>query len=153
MLSDIVYNYNHTYHRTIKAIPYDIWSGKDTNKQAIRFVSYNIQVGDRVRIKLVKKIFDKGDLIKYSKEIFVVEKVDGNKITLEGGKRIYKPFELVKVENVVDLEKEGNGGGAVVRDTIQYKKAMKEIGDYLKAPTQEVIPNKRVRKSNPKYQG
>ena len=65
VLDDIVYNYNHSYHRTIKATPYDVWRGKDTNKQSIKFVDYDFKVGDKVRIKLVKKVFTKGDAVKF----------------------------------------------------------------------------------------
>lgn len=153
VLNDVVYNYNHSYHRTIKATPYDVWKGIDTNKQSIKVVDYDFKVGDRVRIKLAKKIFDKGDLIKYSKEIFLIKSIDGNKITLDGGERIYKPFELVKVENVITLEKEEPIKEVVVKNTTQYNKAMKEIKDYLKAPATETLPEKRIRKPNTKYQG
>ena len=61
-LNDIMYNYNHTYHRTIKNTPYDIFHNKGTNNQKVIFIPRRFKVGDKVRLRLKKKVFDKGDI-------------------------------------------------------------------------------------------
>ena len=63
VLPDIIKNYNNTKHRTIKAIPEKVFNGKAKNRQDVKIVFYNIDVGDFVRIKQHKKVFNKGDYI------------------------------------------------------------------------------------------
>ena len=100
-LPELVNNYNNTYHKTIKATPYDVFHGKDTNKQTINRAPHDFTIGDKVRIKRKKKIFDKGDLHTYSKDVFVVDDVKGNKIYLRDINRSYKPYDLMKTTNII----------------------------------------------------
>lgn len=105
-LKDVIHNYNNTIHSTIKAKPIDVFNGKALNNQKISIVHHTFKVGDKVRIIRKKKIFDKIDEIKYSKDVHMVEEVKGNKIKVNGIARTYKPYELKNigdlVENVVD---------------------------------------------------
>ena len=77
VLDDLINKYNNTKHSTIKMKPIDI---KDNNKRVyadehnekdIRF-----KVGDRVRIFKFKNIFAKGYTPSWSKEIFIVDKIN-----------------------------------------------------------------------------
>ena len=101
-LKDVVYNYNHTIHSTIKAKPADVFDGKAKNKQKVSIVPHHFKVGDKVRIVRKKRVFDKGDEIKYSNDIYMVEEVNGNKIKLNGVQRTYKPYELKTIGDLVE---------------------------------------------------
>lgn len=59
---DILENYNNSYHRTIKDTPYNIFHKGQPNKQDVIVVLNKFKVGDNVRIKIKKTIFNKGDL-------------------------------------------------------------------------------------------
>lgn len=130
VLDDIVYNYNNTIHRTIKATPHDIWNNYDTNKQSVNVVGNDLTKGQKVRIKLVKKILGKGDEIKYSREVYYIDRINGNKVYLVGGERPYKPYELIKVENIVYKEDEPP---SEVKTVKKKSRLLKEIQDYTTA--------------------
>ena len=140
VLDDIVSNYNNTFHRTIKGNPADIWNGKSENKQVVNVVDNTFVKGDKVRIKQVKKILGKGDYIKYSKEVYFIDKVNGNKIYLLGGERSYKPYELVNINNIVYKDIEPPLEVAVVK---KKNRLLKEIEDYNTGPAE----NKRTTRS------
>ena len=75
-LDDIVYEYNNTYHGTIKMKPIYvklntyITIGKELNDKDPKF-----KVGDNVRISNYKNIFAKGYTPNWSEEIFVIKKI------------------------------------------------------------------------------
>ena len=76
-LDDVVNKYNNTKHSTIKMKPIDVRNNNKTvyvdehNEKDSRF-----KVGDRVRISRYKNIFAKGYAPNWSKEIFIVDKVN-----------------------------------------------------------------------------
>ena len=77
VLDDIVNEYNNTKHNTIKTKPKDV--KKDNNRVYIdehnkKSARYN--VGDRVRISKFKNIFAKVYTPNWSKEIFVINKIN-----------------------------------------------------------------------------
>lgn len=72
-LDDVIDNYNSTYHSTTKDKPENIFKGNATNKQEYKFVENPLKVGDKVRIKVKKKVFNKGDVFTLSKDIYIVE--------------------------------------------------------------------------------
>ena len=76
VLDYVVNKYNNTEHSTIKMKPIDIKNNKivyidEHNKRDSRF-----KVGDRVRISRYKNIFAKGYTPNWSKEIFIVYKIN-----------------------------------------------------------------------------
>ena len=77
VLDDVVNEYNTTKHNTIKIKPKDIKNDNNRvyidehNKKSTRF-----NVGDRVRISKFKNIFAKGYTSNWSKEIFIVNKIN-----------------------------------------------------------------------------
>ena len=85
VLDDIVNKYNNTKHNTIKMKPIDVENDKrvyidehnkkDTTKSSSSERS-RFKVGDRVRISKFKNIFAKGYTPNWSKEIFIVDKIN-----------------------------------------------------------------------------
>ena len=76
VLDDIVNEYNNTKHNTIKMNPKDVGNNKrvyidEHNEKRSRF-----NVGDRVRISEFKNIFAKGYTPNWSREIFIVNKIN-----------------------------------------------------------------------------
>ena len=76
ILDDIVNEYNNTKYNTIKMKPIDVEDNKrvyidEHNEKDSRF-----KVGDRVRISKFKNIFAKGYTPNWSKEIFIVDKIN-----------------------------------------------------------------------------
>ena len=76
VLDDIVNEYNNTKHNTIKMKPKDVGNNKrvyidEHNEKRSRF-----KVGDRVRIPEFKNVFAKGYTTNWSREIFIVNKIN-----------------------------------------------------------------------------
>ena len=76
VLNDVVIEYNNTKHSTIKMKPLDVKNNKrvyidEHNEKSARF-----NVGDRVRISKSKNIFAKGYTPNWSREIFIVDKIN-----------------------------------------------------------------------------
>ena len=77
VLDDVVNKYNNTKHSTIKMKPIDVG---DDNKRV--YIGEHIEkdirfkVGDRVRISRYKNIFAKGYTPNWSKEIFIIDKIN-----------------------------------------------------------------------------
>lgn len=103
-LQDAIYNYNHTIHSTTKQTPISLWEQTTKSKQKIIFVPNKFNVNDKVRIVRQKTIFHKGDALKLSKDVYLVEKVEGNKIKLYDFQKFYKPEELHKITSVEELD-------------------------------------------------
>ena len=78
VLDDVVNKYNNTKHSTIKMKPIDV---KDNNNKRVYIDEHNeirsrFKVGDRVRISEFKNIFAKRYAPNWSKEIFIVDKIN-----------------------------------------------------------------------------
>ena len=75
-LDDIAYEYNNTYHTTIKMKPIDVKDNTyiNTDKE-INNMDPKFKVGDRIRISKYKNIFAKGYTLNWSEEVFVIKKV------------------------------------------------------------------------------
>ncbi|KAE9543738.1 hypothetical protein AGLY_002134 [Aphis glycines] len=79
-ISKIIYNYNHTKHRSIKCTPYEarikntskIKSNIQSNKTSYK---PKFKINDKVRISKYKHIFSKGYTPNWTTEIFTVSKV------------------------------------------------------------------------------
>ena len=77
VLDDVVNKYNNTKHSIIKIKPIDV---KDNNKK-VYIDEHNkkhsrFKVGDTVRISKFKNIFAKGYTPNWSKEVFIVNKIN-----------------------------------------------------------------------------
>ena len=78
VLGDVVNQYNNTKHSTLKMKPIDV---KDGNNKRVYIDEHNekdsrFKVGDRVGISKFKNIFAKGYKPNWSKEIFIVDKIN-----------------------------------------------------------------------------
>ena len=82
-LPDAVENYNTSYHRILHAKPIDVWEGKKENPVERKVVETVLKVGDRVRIKHQRGVFEKGDVRTFSKEIYQIIAKKGKKNTLK----------------------------------------------------------------------
>ena len=109
-LADIVWNYNHSFHRTIKTTPADVWFGRDFSHQVMVDVwpGDQFQKGDRVRIavNLLQKAQGrtKETTPRWSREIYTIkERVGRAKFLLSAPNgidvvRLYKYDEISKVD-------------------------------------------------------
>lgn len=86
ILKDLIYSYNHTYHRTIQTKPVLVNKkieskifkniyGYDKNSGDESVVYPKFKIGDKVRISKNKGIFEKGYTPNWTREIFIVDKL------------------------------------------------------------------------------
>jgi len=80
ILADLMTNYNHSYHRTIKIAPVQVYSENENkilnnafriNKKETKF---KFKIGDKVRISNVKRTFEKGYTPNLTEEYFIIHK-------------------------------------------------------------------------------
>ena len=76
VLDDVVSKYNNTKHSTIKMKPIDVKDNKRVYIDEHTEKDSRFKVGDRVRISKFKNIFAKGYTPNWSKEIFIVDKIN-----------------------------------------------------------------------------
>ena len=76
VLDDVVNKYNNTKHSTIKMKPIDVKNNKRVYIDEYNEKDSRFKVGDRVRISRYKNIFAKGYTPNWSKEIFIVDKIN-----------------------------------------------------------------------------
>ena len=156
ILPEITDNYNNTYHRTIKAKPVDVFTGKATNMQQVKIVTPpTLSVGDIVRYKTTKKLMQKGDYIKYSEDEYRIVKVEKQKVYLvnvrtgEPASRSYRPYEVRLASTVeelpIGLQPKNDEYIMTPKPKPSQRKAMKELETGLKG-WDVSIESKRVRK-------
>ena len=81
----LLYDYNHSYHRTIKCKPADV--NKKNSKSMLKlfknknevFSKSKFKVGDNVRISKYKHVFEKGYTPNWTTEVFKIRKVQATK--------------------------------------------------------------------------
>lgn len=128
VLDKIIDNYNDTPHRSLpnEASPNETHEdgilqtkvqddNYKHNKKIKKSIDFNI--GDSVRIAEYKGIFEK-EKATFSKDIHTIEDIVGNRFKIEGLKRLYKHYELMKVDpsKIIRLKD----------DTRKYDKKVKE---------------------------
>ena len=111
-----MYNYNHSFHGSIKATPASV-STKEAEEAAFKAlygdfhspdnsITFKFKIGDYVRTQVDKSIFSKGYVAGWTKEIFVIsQQVPTNPpkyiikdlVTLEEDANYYYTQELQKV--------------------------------------------------------
>ena len=82
VLQDLVWPYNHTYHRSIKMQPVEVHQQNQEEvwhnlygDMAVTYKRPKFKVGDPVRISKLRKTFRKGYLPNWSEELFTIDKV------------------------------------------------------------------------------
>lgn len=121
VLPNVIDSYNDSYHSTTKHTPNEVFNFKHRNEQDIIVVQESLKVGDLVRTATLKQKFDKGDRIKYSTSVYVINSIKGKKYQIRDLKtgtiepKLYRANELILateeehplVETVVeDIKKE-----------------------------------------------
>ena len=76
VLDDVVNKYDNTKHSTVKMKPIDVGDNKRVNIDEHNEKDSRFKVGNRVRISKFKNIFAKGYTPNWSKEIFIVDKIN-----------------------------------------------------------------------------
>ena len=76
VLDDVVNKYNNTKHSTIKMKPIDVGDNESVYIDEHNEKNSRFKVGDRVSISKFKNIFAKGYTLNWSKEIFIVGKIN-----------------------------------------------------------------------------
>ena len=76
VLDYVVNKYNNIKHSTIKMKPIDIKNNKRVYIDEHNEKDISFKVGDRVRISRYKNVFARGYTINWSKEIFIVDKIN-----------------------------------------------------------------------------
>jgi hypothetical protein len=101
-------------------------------------------VGDKARIIIKKKIFDKGDVIKSSKELYIVEEIKNNKVKVNG--KFYKPYELDRIE---DIDIDGEDIEMPVTKTRLNR--INQLHKREDVDVKNILTTKRQTKTNSKY--
>lgn len=137
-LPEIMINYNNSYHRTIRNIPYKIFFNGEKNKQDIYILLNKFKIGDNVRVKIKKKIFDKGDIQLYSNDVYYIKSFGDKKVLLSNGK-YYTKRNLKKVDNIVDYEPDTED----IKDNEDFltSKKQKDLNKILK---KEGLENNKI---------
>lgn len=110
VLQDIVFNYNNTYHSTIKAIPQKVWSGEERNNQIATILPSPFKEGDQVRVQLNRRTFAKGDENYYSSNLYQIDGKQGQRYLLknaETGKpyvRKQGPLKSYEIRKISQIE-------------------------------------------------
>jgi hypothetical protein len=115
-----VKNYNNTLHRNIGCTPIQAENSVDIRNE-LRSIARlksneiqarnNLQVGDKVRVLLRRKMFGK-EKARWSKEVHTISENNGTNFAVTGKPRRYKTYELQKVHAEVNensLERETKG--------------------------------------------
>lgn len=101
-IDKLIENYNSSQHSALKhfgnnVTPHQIWTKNVTTKlEKDRNVPNDIEVGDSVRYRLSKKKFGKVSDPKWSETKHSVTEIYGNEFYLDGMKRTFTRFQLLK---------------------------------------------------------
>lgn len=139
-----IYNYKKK-HSGIKAKPADVWNGKIRPFIKSRPVD-DLVVGDKVRVIIKKKIFDKKSFIQgYSKTVYKVLGKDGNKYTLEGKNGRYSRWQLLKTQSDI---KQGKDVVDDLRKVIKKRQIKRGLAREGIDKKNIVLGRRRLRKRN-----
>lgn len=149
---DIVDKYNNTPHSSLDELTPNE-ATREINQHSIaeinrakitnRDIKVLFNIGDTARTR-INKTFRKGTEPRYSDDIFIVESVQGQRITLSNGKTLLES-ELLKVDdnttstttNPIDIVNKEN----------RTTRRLKQAG----VSQENILESKRQRKPNPKY--
>jgi len=96
VLPKLIQNYNSTFHKTINAVPIEVWNGEAKPQQKHSLIINEFKVGDRVRHVLSKNVFDKNSSTHtYSKKIYTITKIDKHSIYLDDLTKPFREYQLV----------------------------------------------------------
>ena len=147
ILPDLVYAYNHSYHRSIKRAPADVnasnvlqvWKTLYQKNSSTPFFSPKFHKGDIVRISKAKRTFEKGYLPNWTRELFTIShRVQGavpyrykvqdyHGEELEGTfyeselQKVIKEDDVYEVEEILDYKKRRIGKKVIKEIKVRWK--------------------------------
>ena len=125
-LPTVIFNYNNTYHKTIKNTPNNVFFNDEMNQQQVIILPKTFNIGNNVRKVITKKIFDKGDLTTHSQKVYIITDVKNNKYQInDDTNRWYKPYEL-KNANEVEFDDDYNPEQPIPQPKPRKKKDVQE---------------------------
>ena len=114
-LPSLLANYNTTIHSTTGKKPKTVFARLERSEQVLkprrrnvkvndsRWIGDTLKVGDQVRIKQYQGVFDKGDAISFSRDVYTVISIDGQRVIVQDNstgmeERVrYKPNQLQRI--------------------------------------------------------
>ena len=154
VLPEIMDNYNTDYHSTIKTTPYDVFFGNDVNHQVINRVTATFKVGDRVRLRIEKKVFGKSDVVKFSKAIHLINKIKGDKFYLTNTetqtelKTYVKPAQIKAVGDIQYIDQKETEHEPIHQAIQKERKKTRVLNKEGIAKVPELRRSARERKPN-----
>ena len=139
VLPDLVWSYNHTYHRSIKMQPVEVHQQNQEEvwhnlygDMPVTYKRPKFKVGDCVRISKLRKTFKKGYLPNWSEELFTIYKVirttpvryvirDEMNVTLKGSfyeeelQKVTKVNQLYRIETILKERQQKNRAQILVK--------------------------------------
>lgn len=147
----VLKNYNSSYHKSIGMSPNEVnednqlqvWN--HLNEVSKRSKLQKIQAGDKVRVLLKQKAFDKKYKPQFSKQLFTVTSKRGRYVYVEGAQRDkYLRAYVRKVDNLEDPKVKPYYEGTSEERLKEQAKLPRVKNDFV-PPTKEERP-KRIRK-------
>ena len=149
-LDNFMYNYNNTYHKTVRNTPQSIWDGKEKNEQHYNIIAHELNEGDQVRHTLEKEIYGKNSSTPtYTKKIFTITKKEGNAYYLDDMDKPYREHELIPAIGENNNEREDEE--LKIEEQAKQEKKQNKILKDENISQANVIEMKRERKPNLKY--
>jgi len=111
VLDDIIFNYNNTFHSTIKATPKQVFDGQVSTGQVGVVLPSSFQQGDLVKVLADRKVFAKGDEPYYLDNVYQITGRQGQRYHLtdlktgQPFKRRYGgPVKSYEIQSISQLE-------------------------------------------------
>ena len=152
-LKDLVHNYNHSYHSSIKSTPVNADPIQIKADLAVRQMDAlmqetTFQVGQKVRSVINKTMFEKGATPKWSKIIHTIKSSLSHSYILDNDKE-YKYYELQPVEEVETTKKTNI---PIARQIIRKENKRKRILSREGIQMQNIISYPRISTRSTKLQ-
>ena len=144
VIDAIVYNINHTYHRSIKATPSEVWEGRVQPKVTVTRAKSDLEVGDRVRVlKPHTKFAKRSNKKVWTKNVYVVQghKARRYKVVKHGGSRAQWRLrrELQKVKGPIQQFKAQTGARRMHKGASQERRAARRLAKTGISPKDLII--------------
>lgn len=142
VIPDLVNNYNETIHSTTHMTPNEAIKHPEKIVHSVsKFIRPTFQVGDRVRVAIMKNIFHK-EQPAFSKAIYQIQDTLGAKYLVNN--KYYKPNELQKITDVQQIPDEIKTSVHQARTEVVQKRKIRQEG----ITDDNILTNKRVPQFN-----
>lgn len=117
ILPDLVYNYNNTFHRTIKATPQEVLSGDEQPANTPTVVDYPFKLGDIVRRSVTKQQFAKGGRT-FSHDTYIITGINeySFQISNQRGEELNRAYQGYELKRVPDATSKSHDSDALTND-------------------------------------